>query len=90
MIATEKQRRYIANLLYQRKADNEWITKLFNDTPLNNDKYPDVRCNYQQVILADRLNFSDKQAEYIINAYQAVKGYKVLTARNIIIGNLIN
>ena len=86
-----KQRRFIANLIYQKKYDNEYLKKIWLDTPRNNDQYPETRCDYTQTILAERLTrLTSAQASYIINAWQGTPRYNVLTARNIIIENIIN
>jgi len=91
MMSTIKQRHYIADLIFQKKDDNEYLKKIWLDTPRNNDQYPDTRCNYIHIILAERLSrITAGQANYILNAWKGEKGYKELTARNIIIENLIN
>ena len=86
-LATKQQLGYIVLQLDKMKSDYEWVKTLFNNTPKNNDKYPDVKCNYQRMILMDRLGMmSTKQADYIIKAYSGYeKGYSKLTARNIIL-----
>jgi len=88
MLATNKQLGYLVLLLDQLKNDYAWITELFNQTPKNNEKYPDERCNYQRMILADRMTLSPKQADYIIKTYNGEYGYHRLKARNIIMGSL--
>ena len=91
MMSSQKQRRFIANLIYRRKDDNEYLKKIWLDTPRNNDLYPDTRCDYTQTILAERLGrLTAGQANYIINAWQGVQRYSVLTARKIITENIIN
>lgn len=91
MTASLKQLQFIANLIYGKKDDNEYLNKIWLDTSRNNDQHPDTRCNYTQIILADRLkHLTLAQADYIIKAWNGEKGYKVLTARNIIIENIIN
>lgn len=89
--ASKNQRGFIANLIYRRKDDNEYLKKIWLDTPRNNDQHSDTRCDYTQIILAERLSrLSLAQADYIIKAWQGERGYNVLTARNILISNLIN
>ncbi len=91
MMSSIKQRRFIANLIFQKKDDNEYLKKIWLDTPRNNDQYPDTRCNYTQTILAERLSrLTAGQANDIINAWNGDKGYSVLTDRNIITENIIN
>ena len=64
MNITEKQKSFITNLV-ERDDDLE---KIWEQIPRNNDKYPDVRCDYKRVIFGDRLNALDtKQSSNIIN-----------------------
>jgi len=89
MLATNNQLGYLVLLLDQLKNDYVWITELFNQTPKNNEKYPDERCDYQRQILADRLsNMTTAQADYVLKAYNGEYGYHQLKARNIIMGSL--
>lgn len=91
MIATIKQLRYISNLIYQKRGDTEYLNTIYQETPKNNDTYPDLRCDYTQTILADRLkNLTSGQVDYILKAWSGEKGYKAFTARDIIISNIIN
>ncbi len=85
MLSSLKQRRFISNLISKKKDDFPWLQSVWNETPRNNEKYPDPNCNYQQVILADRLeNLSAKQASYVIKAWAGEYGYHLMTARDII------
>jgi hypothetical protein len=89
--ASKNQRLFIANLIYRRKDDNEYLKKIWLDTPRNNDQHPDLRCDYTQIILAERLSrLTSKQADYIINAFQSTPRYHSLTARNIIIQTIVD
>jgi hypothetical protein len=90
-LASKNQREFIANLIYRRKDDNEYLKKIWLDTPKNNENHPDICCDYTQIILAERLSrLSQAQATYILNAWQGERGYSVLTARKILIENIIN
>ena len=89
MLATNNQLGYIALKLDQLKNDYVWIKELFNQTPKNNEKYPDERANYQRKILEDKLSvLTTAQADYVIKAYNGEKGYHQLKARDIIIKNI--
>ena len=91
MMSSKQQRRLIANLIFQKKDDNKYLKKIWLDTPRNNDQFPDTRCDYTQTILSERLSrLTSAQASYIINAWQGIPRYYTLTARNIIIENIIN
>jgi hypothetical protein len=90
-LATKQQLGYIVLQLDKMKSDYEWVKTLFDNTPKNNDKYPDVRCNYQRMILIDRLKtMTPAEADYCIKCYSGEKGYKHANARNIIIKRLTN
>ena len=69
MNASERQRGYIASLIKQYEDDYPTLRAIFKATPRNNEKYPDERCDYTQVILADNLKaLTQEQADFIINA----------------------
>lgn len=86
MQSTDKQRRYIANLIYQNRNDYLYFMHIVDTTPKNNEKYPDERADYTQLILADRLSsMTIDQASYFIEAYNGTRGYHQLKARNILI-----
>jgi hypothetical protein len=89
--ATIQQLRFIASLIKNKKEDSSWLREVWESTNKNNDKYPDTRCDYRNQILAERLsNLSLKQADYVIKAWNGEYGYHTLSARDIIIKNLIN
>lgn len=54
-VSTQNQREYIASLMHQNYGEYPTLDAIFDATPKNNDKYPNVKCNYQQLILADNL-----------------------------------
>ena len=86
-----QQRRYIANMIKDKKDDYRWLMEVWASTLHNNEKYPNPACDYTQIILADRLiKLTAAQANYIISAWRNQPHYNALTARNIIIENLIN
>lgn len=81
-MASQKQCEYIASIIHRKKDGHEYFTQLVNETPKNNEKYPDNRADYSQLILADRLvNLTENQADYIIKAYSGKYGYHVSKAR---------
>lgn len=89
MEASKQQLTFIAYRLFQNKEYADWIKELFNQTPKNNEKYPDDRCDYKQLILADRIkSMTQNQADYVIKAYTGIRGYSLIKARNIIINSL--
>ena len=89
--ASSQQKEFIANLIYRKKNYTNYLKKIWSDTPRNNRQHSDTRCDYTQIILAERFSgLTSSQANYIIKAWQGEKGYKVLIARNIIVENIIN
>jgi len=90
MQSSQKQREFIAYLIDTKKDGHVYFTQLINETPRNNAKYPDTRADYTRMILADRfINLSDKQADYIIKAYNGKYGYHVSKARQIMESGII-
>ena len=54
-MATTKQAGYIANLVFKNKSDDITLETICNSIPKNNEKHPDTRCNYSEIILAEKL-----------------------------------
>ena len=84
-MSSEKQRLYIANIIITNKSEYRAYEQIANATPLNNDKYPDTRANYQQLILTDNLKgLTSSDANYIIKAHLGQKGYRPKIAYEIL------
>jgi len=85
MTSSLQQRRYIAGMIKDKKDDHKYLMEIWASTPRNTDRYPDTHCDYTNEILAERLErLTAAQADYVIKAWRNEKGFKVLTARNII------
>ena len=88
MKSTELQRSIISLRLHLSKPYTNWVEELFKKVPKNNEKYQDERADYTRMILSDMLSdMTSSQADYVIKAYNGVRGYSLLKARNIIISS---
>ena len=84
MQSTQEQRELIAYKIY-KAIDHNYFQEIISKTPRNNEKYPDTRCDYTQMILADNLSpLNSGQADYIIKAYNGKYGYHLPKARSIL------
>jgi hypothetical protein len=65
--ATPKQTGFIASLIKKNSTEYPTCETIWNSIPKNNEKYPDTRCDYQQIILAEALqNITPYEASLII------------------------
>ena len=89
-MATSQQLLTIASFILKNSSEYAWMKQVAESTPRNNEAHPDTRCNYQTVILSERLKeLSVGEADYFIKAYKTVgKGYSVINSRNTIIKHL--
>ena len=89
MKATKSQLSIISLKLHLNRDYVDWIDELFKKVPKNNEKYPDERVDYTRIILSDMLSdMTSSQADYVIKAYNGIRGYSLLKSRNIIISLL--
>jgi hypothetical protein len=89
MKATKSQLSIISLKLHLNRDYVDWIDELFKKVPKNNEKYQDERVDYTRMILSDMLSdMTSSQADYVIKAYNGIRGYSLLKSRNIIISLL--
>lgn len=67
-MATQKQLNALASLISQYASSYPALKTIVDNTPKNNEKYPDTRANYQTLILADSLApLTNYEASYLIS-----------------------
>lgn len=89
MNATEKQINFIVHFIETNRNEYEYFETIWEQTPKNNDDYPDQRADYTRLILSKRLSMMTRaQADYFIKAYLGTKGYHQIKGREILLSIL--
>lgn len=82
---TPQQLKYLDYYVRENHREYPILKHIYDRIPMNNEEYSDTRCNYQNIILLDRLKkMTFKQADIVIKGIKQTKHYKLKTSFDIL------